>query len=183
MPGARQIYERWMSFEPDHHGWMSYIKVGPQPCHPSRSWIAFLVTGSMQHSDIMSSLQLQARLQMATRHRNRAQSSSQQDRRSPMAHVAGLGSVLSRVLSRRRWRCATKRWTGRATSLSATCAASPPSGPTCDTPSSRCATATWRARGAVMSALWKSWARMLRLYGPALLSMPHRIHHTSTGQH
>ena len=27
VPGARQIYERWMSFEPDHHGWMSYIKV------------------------------------------------------------------------------------------------------------------------------------------------------------
>ena len=29
VPGARQIYERWMSFEPDHHGWMSYIKVAP----------------------------------------------------------------------------------------------------------------------------------------------------------
>ena len=27
VPGARQIYERWMSFEPDHHGWISYIKV------------------------------------------------------------------------------------------------------------------------------------------------------------
>ena len=27
VPGARQIYERWMSFEPDHHGWMSFIKV------------------------------------------------------------------------------------------------------------------------------------------------------------
>ncbi len=27
VPGARQIFERWMSFEPDHHGWMAYIKV------------------------------------------------------------------------------------------------------------------------------------------------------------
>ena len=28
VPGARQIFERWMAFEPDHHGWMAYIKVG-----------------------------------------------------------------------------------------------------------------------------------------------------------
>ena len=27
VPGARQIFERWMSFEPDHHGWAAYIKV------------------------------------------------------------------------------------------------------------------------------------------------------------
>ena len=27
VPGARQIFERWMAFEPDHHGWMAYIKV------------------------------------------------------------------------------------------------------------------------------------------------------------
>ena len=27
VPGSRQIFERWMSFEPDHHGWMAYIKV------------------------------------------------------------------------------------------------------------------------------------------------------------
>lgn len=26
--GARQIFERWMQWEPDHHGWMAYIKVG-----------------------------------------------------------------------------------------------------------------------------------------------------------
>ena len=26
--GARQIFERWMAWEPDHHGWMAYIKVG-----------------------------------------------------------------------------------------------------------------------------------------------------------
>ena len=32
VPGARQIYERWMSFEPDHHGWMSYIKVLQSSC-------------------------------------------------------------------------------------------------------------------------------------------------------
>ena len=32
VPGARQIYERWMSFEPDHHGWMSYIKVLQSTC-------------------------------------------------------------------------------------------------------------------------------------------------------
>lgn len=25
--GARQIFERWMKFEPDHHCWMAYIKV------------------------------------------------------------------------------------------------------------------------------------------------------------
>jgi hypothetical protein len=24
--GARQIFERWMQWEPDHHGWMAYIK-------------------------------------------------------------------------------------------------------------------------------------------------------------
>ena len=24
--GARQIFERWMAWEPDHHGWMAYIK-------------------------------------------------------------------------------------------------------------------------------------------------------------
>jgi hypothetical protein len=26
--GARQIFERWMRFEPDHNGWTAYIKVG-----------------------------------------------------------------------------------------------------------------------------------------------------------
>ena len=25
--GARQIFERWMQWEPDHHGWMAYIRV------------------------------------------------------------------------------------------------------------------------------------------------------------
>lgn len=25
--GARQIFERWMQWEPDHHGWMAYVKV------------------------------------------------------------------------------------------------------------------------------------------------------------
>ena len=25
--GARQVFERWMRFEPDHTGWMAYIKV------------------------------------------------------------------------------------------------------------------------------------------------------------
>ena len=25
--GARQIFERWMQWAPDHHGWMAYIKV------------------------------------------------------------------------------------------------------------------------------------------------------------
>jgi hypothetical protein len=25
--GARQVFERWMRFEPDHQGWMAYIKV------------------------------------------------------------------------------------------------------------------------------------------------------------
>jgi hypothetical protein len=24
--GARQIFERWMKWEPDHHGWTAYIK-------------------------------------------------------------------------------------------------------------------------------------------------------------
>lgn len=28
VPGARQIFERWMKWEPDHHGWAAYIKVG-----------------------------------------------------------------------------------------------------------------------------------------------------------
>lgn len=23
---ARQVFERWMKWEPDHHGWMAYIK-------------------------------------------------------------------------------------------------------------------------------------------------------------
>lgn len=27
IPGARQVFERWMSWEPDHHGWMAYIKL------------------------------------------------------------------------------------------------------------------------------------------------------------
>lgn len=27
VPGARQIFERWMQWEPDHHGWAAYIKV------------------------------------------------------------------------------------------------------------------------------------------------------------
>lgn len=55
VPGARQIYERWMSFEPDHHGWMSYIKVlhplfftylraRAPPKHPSGLYI-------LQHPD------------------------------------------------------------------------------------------------------------------------------------
>lgn len=25
--GARQIFERWMKFEPDHNGWTAYVKV------------------------------------------------------------------------------------------------------------------------------------------------------------
>ena len=25
--GARAVFERWMKFEPDHQGWMAYIKV------------------------------------------------------------------------------------------------------------------------------------------------------------
>jgi hypothetical protein len=25
--GARQVFERWMGWEPDHHGWAAYIKV------------------------------------------------------------------------------------------------------------------------------------------------------------
>lgn len=29
--GARQIFERWMQWEPDHHGWMAYIKVCGSP--------------------------------------------------------------------------------------------------------------------------------------------------------
>jgi len=24
--GARQVFERWMAWEPDHHGWSAYIK-------------------------------------------------------------------------------------------------------------------------------------------------------------
>ena len=27
VPGARQTFERWMQWEPDHHGWAAYIKV------------------------------------------------------------------------------------------------------------------------------------------------------------
>ena len=25
--GARQVYQRWMQWEPDHHGWAAYIKM------------------------------------------------------------------------------------------------------------------------------------------------------------
>ncbi|KAF3772558.1 Crooked neck-like protein 1 [Nymphaea thermarum] len=55
--GARQIFERWMAWEPDHHGWAAYIKfelryneVGRAReiyeryvrCHPTvKSWIRF----------------------------------------------------------------------------------------------------------------------------------------------
>lgn len=27
VPGCRQIFERWMQWEPDHQGWMAYIRV------------------------------------------------------------------------------------------------------------------------------------------------------------
>ena len=27
VPGARQVFERWMLWEPDHHGWAAYIKM------------------------------------------------------------------------------------------------------------------------------------------------------------
>ena len=30
--GARQIFERWMRWEPDHHGWTAYIKASAVPC-------------------------------------------------------------------------------------------------------------------------------------------------------
>jgi hypothetical protein len=30
--GARQVFERWMRFEPDHQAWLSYIKVGGGSC-------------------------------------------------------------------------------------------------------------------------------------------------------
>ncbi len=33
--GARQIFERWMRFEPDHMCWMAYIKVGVCSCTTS----------------------------------------------------------------------------------------------------------------------------------------------------
>eukprot|EP00271_Cylindrocystis_brebissonii_P015645 TRINITY_DN385_c0_g6_i1.p1 TRINITY_DN385_c0_g6~~TRINITY_DN385_c0_g6_i1.p1 ORF type:complete len:750 (+),score=202.63 TRINITY_DN385_c0_g6_i1:187-2436(+) len=26
LPGARQVFERWMKWEPDHHGWAAYVK-------------------------------------------------------------------------------------------------------------------------------------------------------------
>ncbi len=42
IPGARQIFERWMAFEPDHHGWMAYIKVH----NTHATW--FPPTGSLQ---------------------------------------------------------------------------------------------------------------------------------------
>ena len=29
VPGARQIFQRWMNFEPDHAPWMAYINVSP----------------------------------------------------------------------------------------------------------------------------------------------------------
>ena len=32
--GARQIFERWMAWEPDHHGWAAYIKAR----ETSRQW-------------------------------------------------------------------------------------------------------------------------------------------------
>ena len=31
--GARQVFERWMAFEPDHQGWMAYIKVRRTQMH------------------------------------------------------------------------------------------------------------------------------------------------------
>jgi len=30
--GARQIFERWMRFEPDHMCWMAYVKVRDSCC-------------------------------------------------------------------------------------------------------------------------------------------------------
>ena len=29
--GARQVFERWMKWEPDHNGWAAYIKVSWDP--------------------------------------------------------------------------------------------------------------------------------------------------------
>ena len=37
VPGARQIFERWMAFEPDHHGWIAYIEVIPDSAPQERS--------------------------------------------------------------------------------------------------------------------------------------------------
>ncbi len=33
--GARQIFERWMKWEPDHHGWTAYIKASYHACAPN----------------------------------------------------------------------------------------------------------------------------------------------------
>lgn len=36
--GARQIFERWMQWEPDHHGWMAYVKVRPPGGNRAGVW-------------------------------------------------------------------------------------------------------------------------------------------------
>ena len=33
--GTRQIFERWMKWEPDHNGWAAYIKVSQHSCSRS----------------------------------------------------------------------------------------------------------------------------------------------------
>jgi crooked neck len=27
VPGVRQVFERWMQWEPDHNGWMAYVRM------------------------------------------------------------------------------------------------------------------------------------------------------------
>lgn len=59
---ARQIFERWMTWEPDHHGWTAYIKVRaqrsllPAACvrpvsepsgPPGRRWSQSVTAGSL----------------------------------------------------------------------------------------------------------------------------------------
>ena len=79
----------------------------------------------------------------------------------------GLSRPVLTACVRRRWRCATTSWTGRATSSSATCSASPRSGRTCATPSLRCRTGRSPAPGPATNALWSSWATMRRRCVPA----------------
>ena len=58
MSGARQVFERWMAFEPDHQGWMAFVKVGlgGDPCASPR---VFVIGISVQFSSLLSLLSLQ----------------------------------------------------------------------------------------------------------------------------
>ena len=87
--GARQVFERWMKWEPDHNGWAAYIKVGVVDVPPSA---AFSSKQRLQVplEPVETSTYQSASQHVAALHRLRCQNASLSARGASQQHQ-GLG--------------------------------------------------------------------------------------------